>query len=402
MAGLVIVSGPNFSGRTKLLQEATYYQDPFAEPSEPRAAIKPPGIRCAYVGVEGTATYSGIARTVGSELAIHGRLAGGGTSQQQSPIFSWFSERGLLDRNPFKLSGGEQAMLALGTACAIEPDVLAVDNTLEQLHPDVVSVAIESLKERAASDILLCDNRLSERNSLPQHSQKHLVKNDGARYALANAAPITLLEPVSLELSNIRFAYDRGPSVFDKLSLRLEPGRIYHLCGPNGAGKSTLAKLIAGLLKLKEGTIRSQGVAVRPWKKPGRIAAYHFQNPDHQLFRHTVAAELAASLNTTPGGWSLGHVHLLLAAFGLSSLAEIHPFDLPYVLRKRVALAAACALVRPWLILDEPTLGQDDETALRFAEMLRSYANRGRGILLISHSRVISKHLDALEFNICK
>lgn len=134
MAGLVIVSGPNFSGRTKFIQEATYYQDPFAVPNGPRMATRPPGIRCAYVGVEGAATYSGIARTVGSELAIHGRLAGERASQKQSPILLWFSERRLLDRNPFRLSGGEQAMLALGTACAIEPNVLAVDNTLEQLH----------------------------------------------------------------------------------------------------------------------------------------------------------------------------------------------------------------------------------------------------------------------------
>ena len=44
------------------------------------------------------------------------------------------------------------------------------------------------------------------------------------------------------------------------LSFRLEPGEIYGFLGPNGAGKSTTMKMITGLLKPTEGSVRLFGL----------------------------------------------------------------------------------------------------------------------------------------------
>lgn len=58
-----------------------------------------------------------------------------------------------------------------------------------------------------------------------------------------------------LKASNIRFRYDQGPLILDGVSLELRPGEIVGLPGPSGQGKSTLAKLLAGYLVPRQGTV---------------------------------------------------------------------------------------------------------------------------------------------------
>ena len=75
----------------------------------------------------------------------------------------------------------------------------------------------------------------------------------------------------------------------------------------------------------------------------------------------------------------------LLSAFGLQQVAEQHPLDLPFVLRKRVALASTLAMLRPWIILDEPTLGQDDKSTVGVATLVSALCSLGYGVIIITH-----------------
>ncbi len=91
-----------------------------------------------------------------------------------------------------------------------------------------------------------------------------------------------------------------------------------------------------------------------------------------------------------------------MAAFGLTDMAHMHPLDLPFVLRKRVALAATLAMGCPWMILDKPTLGQDDETVLSLANIIERLLANGLGIVIISHSRWFRSLIPAKEIELEK
>ena len=69
-----------------------------------------------------------------------------------------------------------------------------------------------------------------------------------------------------LECKNLTKSYLNKIAV-DRLSLQLEPGRIYALLGPNGSGKTTLIKLANGLLTPSEGEILIDGEAPGPKTK---------------------------------------------------------------------------------------------------------------------------------------
>ena len=56
-------------------------------------------------------------------------------------------------------------------------------------------------------------------------------------------------------------------TALDHVDLHLSSGRIIGLLGPNGSGKTTLIKILTGLLRPTEGTVRIAGNPVGPESK---------------------------------------------------------------------------------------------------------------------------------------
>jgi branched-chain amino acid transport system ATP-binding protein len=62
-----------------------------------------------------------------------------------------------------------------------------------------------------------------------------------------------------LELRDLHVAYGDAPAVWD-VSLDVDAGEIVSVIGPNGAGKTTLINAVAGLLRIRRGSARLDGV----------------------------------------------------------------------------------------------------------------------------------------------
>ncbi len=381
----VAITGQNLSGRTRLLQRAVNIN---------RGQSARP---CAYIGPEIYTGISSLSMTVRDELELH--LTG---SPHRESVWRLLDEWGLishLDQNPFTLSGGEQAALVLLCKLALNPTVLAIDCAFEQLDLNKKSATLAVLASGEFGDTatLLADNRLSEASDC-----RELRHISGYQLAeIEDKLPLQSINPDALKTAPPK---NSGPLRLRRLSFRyknsidaalrgidcdLEPGRIYHLRGKNGAGKSTLARLLCGVLRSESGTIEFANRKINPWKHPGQIAAYHFQNPDMQLFATTVQEELNAGIRA---------IHQpvpddVLASCGFADVLRCHPMDLPFVIRKRLALFAVLTRDVPWLVIDEPTIGQDDATCSSIARILESKAESGMGIILITHSEEFPKRL---------
>jgi energy-coupling factor transport system ATP-binding protein len=240
---------------------------------------------------------------------------------------------------------------------------------------------------------LIADNRLDE---LPEMSalEKMLPPSTSAIEYPLDLRPVTEIrdnnqrfDGCSVQIVALTFSYERNVPILSNCSFFLEPGSVYLLKGKNGAGKSTLSRILAGLLKPFRPCFLVNGEATLFWQEPGSIFCYHYQNPDAQLFATSVSEELAMA----PKEFKLANVKQLVGdvaeCFGLSGILHEHPLDLPFVLRKRVALAACFTSGRPWIILDEPTLGQDDLTCRSLANTIKKLVQKQVGFLIISHSR---------------
>ncbi len=368
------IEGPNFSGRSSYLNK-------FGD-AETTKSSNEGNWRNSFVGADVHNYISGLIPTTQGELELHGLCV----SERRETVCHLLNAitdwDGLLSRNPLTLSGGQQVILALATALLSARDLMAIDCALEQLSPEARKEVLRILSRSDETGVrtVLADNRLSEFRSLVsvvESVPQQFRHFDDPLPPVLRGTPFAYSAKACLiNLDNIRFKYPKGPQVFTGLSYQFEPSRIYFLKGPNGVGKTTLCKILCGLLRQNGGQIVNEsGAELDPWKEPGKIATYHFQNPDIQLFSTSVFAEI--------GG---GRRDIALS-FGLESFLDSHPHDLPFVLRKRVALAATLSRERPWLILDEPILGQDDSTAIAFARVLGELISTGIGVIIATHSQ---------------
>lgn len=171
--------------------------------------------------------------------------------------------------------------------------------------------------------------------------------------------------------------------VLDDVSLSMEPGKIYGLVGYNGSGKTVLMKCICGLLLADEGEVLVKG------KKIG----------DAMIQNAGVIIEEPAFLRNESGKKNLqllymlnhkkdnGKIEAVMEKVGLDpkNRKKVRHYSLG--MRQRLAIAQAVMEEPEILILDEPMNGLDKKGVVEIRELLLSYKNEGKVILLASHNR---------------
>ncbi len=192
-----------------------------------------------------------------------------------------------------------------------------------------------------------------------------------------------------ITLEHVSFRYTSGYLALQAIDLNIQGGDFVAIMGENGAGKTTLAKHLNGLLKPSQGRVLVDGEDTRKVSVAhlARKVGLVFQNPDHLLFSETVKDEVAFGLK------NFGflpevvekQVGRTLEALGLAEYADTSPFLLSGGERKRVALASILASEPDYLILDEPTIGQDYQQKERLRNFILQLYSQGKAVVMITH-----------------
>jgi len=335
----------------------------------PETCVDPAFDQTAYIGPAAAANLSGVAPSVAAEfelMAVDGESAVASKRALEDLGFGY-----CLAQNPFTLSGGEQVVVAVLAALAGRPKRLAVDCAFEQLSPSTRTDVMRYLST-ADVDLMIADNRLDEWHRGPAEC---LEATPGAPVMKPQAHLTVACEPCQIEVLDLCHTYVKGRPILHKLNMKFEAGGNYLLTGPNGSGKSTLSKILCGIIRPTSGEIRLNGRPVKPWRAPGSFVSYAFQDPDLQLFAGRVSAQLENCRRPAAvADW-----------FGLDRHLGEHPLDLPFVLRKRLALGGALGREKSLSIVDEPTLGQDADSVAA----VRALVSRATTIV-ISHAEIYS------------
>ncbi len=189
---------------------------------------------------------------------------------------------------------------------------------------------------------------------------------------------------------NVAYSYEDGTKALRGVDLTLYRGEMLALLGPNGSGKTTLAKILAGIYRPTHGRVQILGQDLASRKVRAslpRSVGYVFQNPDHQLFRRTVYAEVEYGLRNLGVAASQRRLAATgaLEAVGLTAYADEDPLFLGKGQRQRLAVAAVLAMGPELLIVDEPTTGQDYRMISGIMTLLRTLQRQGKTILIITH-----------------
>ncbi len=148
------------------------------------------------------------------------------------------------------------------------------------------------------------------------------------------------------------------------------------LLGPSGLGKTTLLNIVAGVDRDFKGRVAFDG------KAAPRIG-YAFQSPRLLPWR-TVLQNVTLPLE--PGAGSVERAKTLLAEMGLGDAHDVYPERLSLGMQRRVALARAFALQPDLLLMDEPFVSLDEQTAERLRDLLADLVRRHPAtILFVTH-----------------
>jgi iron(III) transport system ATP-binding protein len=177
----------------------------------------------------------------------------------------------------------------------------------------------------------------------------------------------------------------------DALDLSAAPGELITLVGPSGCGKSTTLRLVAGLERPDQGTIRIAGEVVadrRRFQQPERRrVGLVFQ--DHALFPHlTVARNVAFGLNDLRRSERHARVTEVLDLVRLGHLADRYPHELSGGEQQRVALARALAPRPAVVLLDEPFSSLDESLRAQVrADTVAVLRETGTTGMLVTHDQ---------------
>jgi energy-coupling factor transporter ATP-binding protein EcfA2 len=173
------------------------------------------------------------------------------------------------------------------------------------------------------------------------------------------------------------------------VDLTVAAGELVALVGANGSGKTTLLRALTGLLPLEQGEITIGAVPLRT-ATPRQVAglvAHVFQNPEAGFVADTVEDEVAYGPRAL--GWPTeqveGHTRALLERFGLQALARANPFTLSQGQKRRLSVATSLVLGPRVLLLDEPTFGQDRQSAEALLDDIARLRDQGLAIVLATH-----------------
>jgi ABC-2 type transport system ATP-binding protein len=189
------------------------------------------------------------------------------------------------------------------------------------------------------------------------------------------------LNAIELEGITKSFATRSGPVLaLDNLTLAMPQGGVFGLLGPNGAGKSTLLRIIAGLVRADQGSVRLLGEPAGPASRR-RLGALI----DSPLFYPFLSArELLTVLART--AQVAADPLPLLKLVGLDTAPDRAISGFSLGMKQRLGIAAALLTDPQIVILDEPTNGLDPEGIAEMRTLLRHLADaRGVTVLLSSH-----------------
>ncbi|MDD7363080.1 MAG: ABC transporter ATP-binding protein [Peptoniphilus sp.] len=309
----------------------------------------------------------------------------------------------LLNRDIFKLSGGEKQILSLASSYIAGTDVVLLDepsSNLDEESIDIVKQMLAILKKKGKT-LILAEHRLYYLLDL---ADRIVLIDDGrvkCEYAAREFAALSeenlralglrsrektplavpsLPDKGSLEIKKLEYPFPQGNGRLVVEDAAFETGHIYGIVGANGRGKSTFVRCLIGVEKHSKESIYFHGRRLSK-KDRLRMSSLVMQDVNHQLFTDSVEHEICLGNRQADPG----KVDEILETLDLDGARNRHPMSLSGGQKQRVAIASVLADNSHLLFFDEPTSGMDYTNMARISRLIKACRRDDNIIFIVSH-----------------
>jgi branched-chain amino acid transport system ATP-binding protein len=216
-----------------------------------------------------------------------------------------------------------------------------------------------------------------------------------------------------LEVQGVTVSFG-GLTALNAVSLAVPPRHVLGVIGPNGAGKTTLLNVLCGFIRPDAGEVLFGGR--RPDIRPHRLASLGVARTLQGvgLYGGLTAVEnvmVGATCRASAGFWSAllslprasrderrlrEEAMAALDRVGAAEVAQARPGELPYGMRKRIALARALAAKPALILLDEPASGLAESELAELGGLIRDLATEGSLVVVEHHMDLMMAVCDSI------
>lgn len=174
----------------------------------------------------------------------------------------------------------------------------------------------------------------------------------------------------------------------DNLSLKLNKGEIYCLIGPNGSGKTTTIKMVTGLYLPTKGQIEVGGFDIT--KNPAQAKSLFGYIPDEPfIWPKLTGLEFLYFVGSVFGmdkEKMESRINSFLEIFEIGGVLDGRVEDFSRGTKQKLTIIAAFLHNPKILIIDEPIVGLDPQSAKISLTLFEKFAKKGGSILLATHT----------------
>ena len=341
--------------------------------------------------------------------------------QRVDEIYAELDIEELKGKSVYELSSGQKQKIAIASIYAMNPKVLILDEPSANLDMKAtfdLFLILEKLKKKGTT-VVLIEHRLYYVKSLFDrfllmkdgeiaqdlsreeviHLEGEFWDENGLRtleleeYRINEKENSYQLNDESISGKGLKFCYPSTTKVGNKqkqyilnhLDFNMECGKAIGLIGLNGTGKTTFARVISGLEKIKEGTIRAGKDKSLNHKDLMDMSYFVFQDSDYQLFSESVLDEMLLGTSSKDKKENTQKAQFILNVLGLDKYIDKHPFALSRGEKQRLTIACGMMKQAKIFIYDEPTSGCDKDSMLSVAKLIEEQLKNGTTVLVISH-----------------
>lgn len=197
-----------------------------------------------------------------------------------------------------------------------------------------------------------------------------------------------------LELIKITKKFGNFTAV-DNLNLNIQAGDFFGFLGQNGAGKTTTIKMITGLYTATSGRILVNGLDIN--KEPAKAKRLIGYIPDQPfLYDKLTGREF---LFFSGGLYSIEKEKLKVKIDSIINELKIDGWidkrteEYSQGMKQRIAIASALLHDPKLLVVDEPMIGLDPQSALIVKNIFRKLSENGTALFMSTHSLNVAEEI---------
>jgi ABC-2 type transport system ATP-binding protein len=197
-----------------------------------------------------------------------------------------------------------------------------------------------------------------------------------------------------LRFENVTRTYGSRVAV-DNLNLQVNAGELFALLGHNGAGKTTTIKMLVGLLKPTSGAIY-----IGPYnatEHPREVSRLIGYVPDLPFLYDKLSGreflKFVADMYGLPETSAKAAVERESERFQLGEFIDQLTESYSHGMRQRTVFAAAMIHQPEVLVVDEPMVGLDPHSIRLVKDLLKTYAESGKVVLMSTHTLTVAEEI---------